>query len=351
MTSRWLNHLLIPLLVLAFACDKPGDNGEKDLLDKDATHNGDIGDVASLPDEASWDQNSDAADQSEQDAADIPADTGMDVGPVCPAASPGPGDECEGSMVCRYGQECCCGECYDSLVCQCAGGSFACYATDACLRPGCEDFPCCRVGEDWECQNLIPGGVCVPMGPEGMGKCMVPAPDPFCWHDGDCDDGKTCREAAVCPCDAACDMEDAPGWCLPASLPTGCCTEDDHCDRGTGMAWTCAFLPEHGEGECKTLPPQGKCWDNGDCPDGKRCHGATFCPCSTPCGMPEGMGDCIDAVLGDVGDPCGPDGGDCLPELVCCYPCGIPPPGCQFQCTYPCDEEEPWCSAGCGMYP
>lgn len=53
--------------------------------------------------------------------------------------------------------------------------------------------------------------------------------------------------------------------------------------------------------------------------------------------------------LGDIGDLCGPDGGDCKPELVCCYPCGIE--GCQFQCMTPCDEDEIWCSGGCPMLP
>ncbi len=351
MASRYARLLVIPPLVVAFACDRTEGDGGKDVSDRDATRIEDTGADLTSPDGVSHDGVADVLEEVQPDTIDVQGDVADDIAGGCPQQYPQTGTECEGDLVCRYGQECCCGECYDSLVCQCSGGSFGCYSTDACLRPGCEDFPCCRAGEDWECQNLIPGGVCVPTGLEGMGKCMVLALDPFCWHDGDCEEGMTCREAAICPCDADCDMVDTWGWCLPASLPTGCCTEDEHCDRGTGMAWTCAFPPEHDEGSCKTLPPDGKCWDNGDCPDGKRCHGATFCPCSTPCGTADGMGDCVDAVPGDVGDPCGPDGGDCLPELVCCYPCGIPPPGCQFQCTYPCNEEEPWCSGGCGMVP
>lgn len=61
-----------------------------------------------------------------------------------------------------------------------------------------------------------------------------------------------------------------------------------------------------------------------------------------------GIGD-VDEELGGVGDLCGQSGGDCQPDLVCCYPCGIP--DCEWQCAVPCDEAEQWCSDGCAMVP
>lgn len=56
----------------------------------------------------------------------------------CPEEWPEPGDACEeGVGECAYGEECCCDECYDSYVCECDGGEFACYFSDACLIPSC----------------------------------------------------------------------------------------------------------------------------------------------------------------------------------------------------------------------
>lgn len=55
----------------------------------------------------------------------------------CPAEWPQPGQACSGDQTCSYGEECCCGACYPSFECTCAGGQFACYYTDACLVPGC----------------------------------------------------------------------------------------------------------------------------------------------------------------------------------------------------------------------
>ena len=34
---------------------------------------------------------------------------------------------------CTYGEECCHGSCYDTIVCECTDGTWECYHTDACL--------------------------------------------------------------------------------------------------------------------------------------------------------------------------------------------------------------------------
>lgn len=55
----------------------------------------------------------------------------------CPATEPEfqGGESCstEG-LECRYGEECCCGQCYDSYICNCRDGVWSCYYTDSCLR-------------------------------------------------------------------------------------------------------------------------------------------------------------------------------------------------------------------------
>lgn len=77
----------------------------------------------------------------------IDADTGPDVADtvepadttdLCPAATPGLDDSCStDGLQCGFGEECCCGACHPSLSCTCSGGSWACFATDACFHPAC----------------------------------------------------------------------------------------------------------------------------------------------------------------------------------------------------------------------
>lgn len=55
-------------------------------------------------------------------------------GGTCPTHVP-IGESCTGDLHCEYGTETCCGKTYPSTVCSCTGGSFACYATDACMLP------------------------------------------------------------------------------------------------------------------------------------------------------------------------------------------------------------------------
>jgi len=56
----------------------------------------------------------------------------------CPNAEPNFQEECiaEG-LACRFGEECCCGECHPSLRFECIGGTWAMKYTDACLMPPC----------------------------------------------------------------------------------------------------------------------------------------------------------------------------------------------------------------------
>lgn len=64
-------------------------------------------------------------------------------------------------LACEYGEECCCGECHPSLVCNAdAGKTVQCYYTDACMIVGC---PCetdaqCNVQDS--CQNNLCKDAC-----------------------------------------------------------------------------------------------------------------------------------------------------------------------------------------------
>ena len=46
-------------------------------------------------------------------------------------------------MMCSYGEECCCGECFASIVYNCMGGTgvWQAYFTDACFIPSCRILP------------------------------------------------------------------------------------------------------------------------------------------------------------------------------------------------------------------
>jgi len=58
----------------------------------------------------------------------------------CPPSEPEPDSSCDGydnGLMCVYGQECCCGECFDSFKCSCEGGQWVCLNTYACLLLPC----------------------------------------------------------------------------------------------------------------------------------------------------------------------------------------------------------------------
>ena len=139
-------------------------------------------------------------------------------------------------------------------------------------------------------------------------------------------------------------------------IPEACCLSDEDCEDIGDGGWTCAWgqmqaaNPDWGRCMGPLGWQEGGCWDDGDCTDDQVCMGAAYCPCDLGCGMADFPGQCQDPdELGDIGDLCGQSGGDCKPDLVCCYPCGIP--DCQWKCAEPCDEDEVWCAGGCPMLP
>jgi len=59
----------------------------------------------------------------------------------CPQEQPSLGTSCSlpDSVECKYGEECCCGECSASLVLSCFDGSWGGFHTDFCFRPGADN--------------------------------------------------------------------------------------------------------------------------------------------------------------------------------------------------------------------
>jgi hypothetical protein len=293
-----------------------------------------------------------------EDDADINSDdTAGDttVWLQCPDEPAEPGSQCSGDFKCDYGEECCCGECDSSYVCDCIAGQFACYNTDFCYGSSwCSQIPCCLLDDDDSCLEMGEEYVCLPVeSNDTYGKCFKPAKYPGCWHNSQCEEGESCKSPNICPCDAECFIADIPGSCIPDVIPEGCCLEDTDCNNGLDNVFVCSFT-DFGNptpfGRCMWIPTDDQCWDDADCTAEEICDGAMFCPCGMGCGMADMPGNCINkSELGGVGDACGPDGGPCQKELACCYPCGIP--DCTFQCSVPCDEAEVWCSDGCAMMP
>ena len=358
--------VILSFALLYLACDGeriPVDNDTASVPDVSGGDDAVVTPVDLTPDQAKQDSTLVDTQAPEDlfflDVGDGPGDVvdgdvvpPQDIATTCPADPPFDNGACTPGTSCAYGQECCCGQCFDSLVCNCGdSGTFGCYNTDACYGGGwCDQPPCCEPAMGYDpCIDWVEGMYCHALAGD-QGKCLKEVKYPSCWSHNNCQAGEQCQGADVCPCDADCDMEDSPGTCVGSELPQGCCYQDEDCDQGTDAAYVCGWNEMSGEwGRCMWLLAPGQCWDSSDCTDGKVCNGAAYCPCDAPCGMADMPGKCMDPnQAGDIGDPCGQDGGDCKQGLVCCYPCGIQ--GCIFECSEPCDASEPWCEGGCPMY-
>ncbi len=276
------------VLLLGTACDSSDDNVEP---------------VDQTQQDAVTDLSGDAVEDSQQDLpGDLPVDHTDDVDQDdsvtenCPSQASVVSAECstEG-LKCTYGTECCCGECFDSLVCTCMGGTFGCYHTDACLMPSCEGA-CCTLGKEGECHYYgETPHLCAAVDGSEKGRCMPVQQHPSCWDDAQCEDGEECVGAWACACDADCDGEDVPGTCTPKQpVPDGCCLDDSDCDKGIDMAFVCVQGPAELLGVCLPLAGQGSCWSHSDCSQGQYCEGPTVCPCGADCLIPNAPGQCVE---------------------------------------------------------
>lgn len=98
--------------------------------------------------------------------------------------------------------------------------------------------------------------------------------------------------------------EHSPGPDVPVSgdtaadlaVPEGCCDENNTCPPNA----ICA-LPDHPiGGVCKEVGPEGKCWQQQDCPEDQTCLGALVCPCGANCDQEDTPGDCVPGTTDDL---------------------------------------------------
>lgn len=162
---------------------------------------------------------------------------------TCPSDAPEPGAACDAGLdgeTCGWGEECCCGECYDSFVCSCSEGTWQCYASDACLIESCIGRTC---DEDSDCDG---GGI--------PGRC----------EDGECVDARdgcyALSDAASCDAEAACEWIE-PSGCPdpsgPTALPEAGCYPTSQCGFGDSCP---------AETSCLELSVAPRCyWDDPLC--------------------------------------------------------------------------------------
>lgn len=165
----------------------------------------------------------------------------------------------------------------------CKGG-FVCPCDADCSGPDqlgqCTVQPgCCAKDADCTQKPNVPM-MCV------GGNCEMKPPAGQCWSSKDCSNGTTCSGECVCPCGAMCACGGQMGWCKgsppPPPPPTACCKSQLDC----GVGSVCAM------GVCKQSVA-GACWADVECAQGKKCNGASICPCGAQCGMAEYPGKCL----------------------------------------------------------
>lgn len=268
--------------------------------------------------------------------------------PACPSEPPiGVDPVCASGLECDYGQECCCGECHPSIVCNCLNGQWGCYYTDACMIPFC---PCQGNGDcnDWDpcTEDLCDAAT---------GQCLHKDNKDCCTDDDDCGKGFQCQ-IMVCPgcwCEDPTDPENCPpclcwGECTPVQpaecVVSGCSGEICAAEpMGSFCVWLdwyeCLKLTECGlfgsEGTCAWKPTEAfedcvlstPCQGGGACPEGYTCA-VSDCTdpsnCSPACSPPPGAGECMASE-------------DCQPGFVCevtgyCPPCVYMEPACAAPC-------------------
>lgn len=189
---------------------------------------------------------------------------------------------------CEYGEECCCGECHPSLVCHAdAGQQFGCYATDACMIPGCS----CETDAECDMQDACKDNMC-----QNACAFVRCAAGYVCEH-GDCTPGETCTaywEGAEF-IEGQCVAQSGSGCSHPFTYESvaECCDSNEGargCDQKGDTA--CRDDADCGEGmvceqdRSNTMVCVSGCRDDSDCDDGQRCNTNIQCvtvPCPPLC--------------------------------------------------------------------
>jgi hypothetical protein len=119
---------------------------------------------------------------------------------------------------------------------------------------------CCTM--DMECGDLVPAE-CV------NGVCVTPLLGQ-CWRDADCDGGKVCQGASVCPCGAACDEPDSPGKCVAQGAGWSSCGGPGDCQLQFNSCCGTCGVPKAGDFDAVAF-------------DKTQAHFTDVCPSPTPC--------------------------------------------------------------------
>jgi len=165
----------------------------------------------------------------------FPTSTPPALRPQCPA-NVTTGDCFEEGATCADGKESCCGETFDSLVCDCEFGAWVCMATDACFAPACEE------------------PTTEPVAPPS--SCDYTVTNMMCDTDDDCTCGNVCLDSAfddfsVCGCKVGttngCDPESDKSLCYTGYTASGVgcgCQDNDDCESGEtcGTSWCLANI-------------------------------------------------------------------------------------------------------------
>lgn len=254
----------------------------------------------------------------------------------CPAQSP-IGQSCaDEGLRCTYGTECCCGQCYPSLVCECQSGRFACYYTDACLIPGCPDAV--------DAVDASDSGASDVQGPDELGgeedagvivQCasvppVFPVFEKSCQSDEDC--VLVFHQVNCCGTEVA--------WGIAASEKAAFDAAEKECRAQFPPCGCPAFPTEAEDGNIPKDPDQiavrckaGTCFSyvKGMTP---RCHDGNDCEPSQICLAPGEQPPC--GICRKPEDECQKDA-DCAPTEVCEWVSGACLCWPAMQCVMRCD--------------
>lgn len=277
---------------------------------------------------------------------DHPADAGADGDPGsggCPVEPP-IGEACvQDGLRCQYGTECCCGQCYPSLVCDCHGGQFGCYYTDACLIPGCPDVV--EVGDPGTLDAADPGS----RDDAGQAIACDASPPVFPEFDESCKQDQDC--VVVFHQVNCCGTEVALG--IAMSAQDGFRQAEEVCRSQYPGCGCPAFATEAEDGNTAWDPAQfavkckaGECFSYvvGAAP---RCHDADECEDGQTCLAPGEPMPC--GICRQPEEVCEKDQ-DCGPAEVCEWVTGAclcqPAMQCVMRCDLPLGSPLPPCKQG-----
>ncbi len=254
-----------------------------------------------------------------------PGDTGSDATPGDTDSTSGGASTDIGACAAKPPGDCCCtGDVAGQILC--TAGQWTCSVGSFYMGEQCNGLPC-------------------------GGPCSLPCPMDAGSGSGDSIDESNGDATMDASTDTVSDIDgDSAGDAIIcAGGPPGdcCCSGDQLGDiLCQGGKWTCSIGWFYSGNQCNSVGCGGPC--SLPCMTDAGASSASPDTGEADAGGVDAPTDASDVVYGQVGAVCGQDGSPpCDPELVCCYPCGIP--GCQNQCTVPCTGVE--CVGGCMAVP